>query len=224
MRWLDLAFLHWRVEPAALRDRLPRGLELDLHDGSAWLGLVPFRMSGIRPRFLPGLPGARAFPELNLRTYVTTGGKPGVWFFGLDVPNPLAVRVARSRFHLPYFRSRMSVREEDGWIHYRSERTHPDAPPASFAGRYRPRGEAAPARPGSLEWFLTERYCLYSADARGRLFRGDVQHAPWPLQAAELELEHNGATQQIGLAPPTTPPLAHFARRLDVVAWTLERA
>src|SRR5688572_7946289 len=204
MRWHELLFLHYPVPPAALRPLIPPSLELDTFDGSAWLGIVPFRMTGIRPRLGPCLPWLSAFPELNVRTYVTAHGKPGVWFFSLDASNPLAVRAARRCFSLPYFDARIRCRREGDVIHYHSVRTHRGAPPARFAARYRPTGPARGAAPGTLEYFLTERYCLYAAPARNgccgpQTYRGDVAHAPWPLQPAEVELEEVAMTGQLGL-------------------------
>ena len=122
MSWHDLLFLHWPVDVAALRPHIPERLEIDTFDGVAWLGVVPFRMSGVGPRFVPSVPGVSTFPEINLRTYVRANGKPGVWFFSLDVTKRLAVLIARGAFHLPYFKAEMNVREEDGWIHYSSQR------------------------------------------------------------------------------------------------------
>jgi uncharacterized protein YqjF (DUF2071 family) len=218
--------MHWPVPAAALRPLVLPGLDLDTFAGEAWLGVVPFRMTGIRHRLGPALPWVSAFAELNVRTYVTAGGRPGVWFFSLDAANPLAVRVARWQFRLPYFDARMAAAADgaDG-VRYASERTHRGAPPAGFAARYRPTGPAYRSDAGTLEHWLTERYCLYAADARGRVFRGEVEHAPWPLQPAEAEVERNTMGDQIGVRlPDAAPPLLHFARRVDVVAWGLQPA
>jgi uncharacterized protein len=223
MRWLDLLFAHWPVPAAALRPFVPPGLALDSFDGACWIGVVPFRMSGVRPRLTPPLPWISAFPELNVRTYVTAEGKPGVWFFSLDAANPLAVEAARLGFHLPYFRARMACEPQGEAVRYHSTRAHGGAAPAAFTGRYRPTGPAYRATPGTLEHWLTERYCLYAANRAGQIWRGDVHHAPWPLQPAEAEFERNTMTAQIGLSLPETPPLLHFVRRLDVVAWLPER-
>ncbi|MEM6313615.1 MAG: DUF2071 domain-containing protein [Planctomycetota bacterium] len=219
MRWEDLLFAHWPVKPDALRPLIPSGLELDTFDGDAWLGVVPFRMSGIRGRCAPQVPRAHAFAELNLRTYVKTGGKPGVWFFSLDAEHRLAVRVARLTFGLPYFDATMSCKPDGDGITYHSRRTHRDAEPAEYRGRYRPTGPAYRTRPGDLDHWLTERYCLYAAKPGGRVRRGDIHHAPWPIQTAEAEFEVNAMTQQIGVTLPDTPPLLHFARSIEVVAW-----
>lgn len=231
MRWLDLLFAHWPVDAATLRPLIPETLELDTFEGRAWLGIVPFRMEGVRPPGCPPLPWVSAFAELNVRTYVKTrdeeaGGKPGVWFFSLDAANPLAVRVARRTFHLPYFDARMRTRETDGWVAYDSRRTHRGAPPGVLRTRYRPTGDPYRSESGNLDHWLTERYCLYSQDRRGRVFRGDIHHLPWPLRPAEAEIEEDSLTRPLGetgaeIERPDIPPLLHFARRLDVVAWRI---
>jgi uncharacterized protein len=217
--WHDLLFAHWPVPESALRPHIPAGLAIDTFEGQAWLGVVPFRMSGVRLRGTPALPWLSAFPELNVRTYVVANGKPGVWFFSLDAGNALAVAIARTWFHLPYFRARMSCQERNGWIEYRSERTHRRAPNAILDGRYRASGEVFSAQPGSLEHFLTERYCLYTADRTGRIIIGEIHHAPWPLQPAEAELTQNTMAQSLGLSLPADRPLLHFSKRQDVVVW-----
>jgi uncharacterized protein YqjF (DUF2071 family) len=222
MRWHDLVFLHWPVEAAALRRFIPPRLELDTFEGQAWLGVTPFRMTRVRPRWLPPVPALSAFPELNVRSYVTEGGRPGVWFLSLDAGNPLAVWVARRTFHLPYYRARMSCVANDGGVTYRSRRTHRGAPPARLVARYEPAGDVYRSRRGTLEHWLTERYCLYTV-ARGNLYRGEIAHAPWPLQAASVEIEVNTMADGTGLRLPGDPAHARFARELDVVAWMLER-
>lgn len=223
MRWHDLLFMHWPVPAGALRPLVPPGLELDTFDGSAWLGVVPFQMSGVRPRFVPSIPWLSAFAELNVRTYVRAEGRPGVWFFSLDAANPVAVRAARWNFHLNYLDAAMRVTADGDSIDYESARTHRGAPPARLSMRYRPTRASSPAASGSLDDFLTNRLCLYAANRRGRLFRGDIDHAPWPLQPAEAEVRVNTMADAIGIALPQTAPLLHFARRLDVVAWRLRR-
>ncbi|MGH9794495.1 MAG: YqjF family protein [Candidatus Acidiferrales bacterium] len=233
MRWHDLLFAHWPLAPDVLRPRIPSPLSLDTYEDNAWLGVVPFRMSGVRPRGIPALPWFSAFPELNVRTYVTVGGKPGVWFFSLDAANRVAVEGARRLFHLAYFRAQMRCAERAGWIHYHCRRTDrrpasvlPLAPrfagEAQFVGRYRPASEEFQSQPGTLDYFLTERYCLYAADGRGRVYRGEIHHAPWPLQRAEAEISINTMAAADGFMLPDSPPLLHFARRQDVVAWALQ--
>jgi uncharacterized protein YqjF (DUF2071 family) len=227
MRWHELLFMHWPVPHAVLRPLIPAALELDTFGGDCWIGVVPFRMAGIRARCCPPLPGTSAFAELNVRTYVTADGKPGVWFFSLDAANRLAVRAARAAFHLPYYDARMACAPDKGardGIRYSSLRTHAGAAPAQFVARYRPAGPVFRATPGGVEHFLTERYCLYAADRAGRVFRGDIAHEPWPLQRADAEVERNTMLSQTGLEVPDVPPLLHYAHRLDTVAWRLAPA
>src|SRR5678816_442997 len=158
--WHNLLFAHWPVDGALLRSRMPPRLPLDLYDGQAWIGVVPFRMTNVAPRFVPALPGVSEFAELNVRTYVTVGGKPGVYFFSLDAESALAVAAARSLLHLPYFTAQMQVRSEASRVDYSSRRTD-QGPPAELVARYGPTGPPFRAEPGTLEYFLTERYCLY---------------------------------------------------------------
>ncbi len=219
--WHDLLFAHWPMPVDLMRRAVPESLPLDTFDGQAWIGVVPFRMSGVRPRFVPPVPWLSAFPELNVRTYVKMGDKPGVFFFSLEAANPVAVQIARSFFHLPYFDARMMLRDTGDWIYYHSQRTHAGAPPAEFVGRYRPISDPYTSQSGSLECWLTERYCLYSQDRSGRLYCGDIHHIQWPLQKAEAEITLNTMTLPPGLPLPTVPPLLHFARRLDVIVWPL---
>jgi len=223
MTWHDLLFAHWPVSATALRQLIPAELAIDTMEGTAWLGIVPFRMSGVAPRGVPALPWVSAFPELNVRTYVTAEGKPGVWFFSLDAANPLAVAVARAWYHLPYFRAEMKCASQaSGGVHYESRRTHAGAPQAEFQVEYGPTGPSAAAARGSLDYFLTERYCLYAADRRGRVLRGDIHHPPWPLQPAKAQIVRNSMALAHGLALPDAAPLLHFARELEVLAWPLE--
>jgi uncharacterized protein YqjF (DUF2071 family) len=224
MRWHDLLFLHWPVDAAVLRPLVPPALQLDTREGKAWIGVVPFRMTGVRPRFVPLLPGLSSFPEINVRTYVSAQGKPGVWFFSLDAANRLAVWTARRAFHLPYYFARISVAETALGIAYESIRTHKGGGAAEFTAAYGPTGQPYAAARGSIDHWLTERYCLYAAAPRGRLFRGDIHHERWPLQPAVADIAVNTMTAPLGIQLPSLPPLVHFARRLDVVAWRLEAA
>ena len=217
--WHDLLFSHWPVSAEPLRPHIPERLQIDTFEGQAWLGVVPFRMSGVRLRATLALPWLSKFPELNVRTYVTAGGKPGVWFFSLDAANPVAVAVARAWFHLPYFHARMKCDLQDGWIQYTSERTHRSAPHAELRGQYRPIGSPYFAKQDTLESFLTERYCLYTVDRHGRTIRGEIHHAPWSLQSAEVEFSSNTMAAAAGFSLPRQKPLLHFSRRQDVVVW-----
>ncbi len=218
-RWHDLLFAHWPVAPDAIRGDLPAGLELDTFDGQAWVGVVPFRMSGIRVRGTPALPWLSAFPELNVRTYAVRDGRPGVFFWSLDAANPVAVRVARAWFHLPYFDARMTCRADGESVEYRSERTHRGAPPAELRARYAPTGPVELAAPGTLEHWLTERYCLYAGARDGRLLRSEIHHAPWPLQRATAELGLETMARAAGIALEGAPASLLFARELEVRCW-----
>lgn len=223
MSWLDLLFAHWSLPPERVAALLPAGLELDTFGGRAWVAVVPFRMENVGPRGLNWLPGVSAFPELNVRTYVVAGGRPGVWFFSLDAANLIAVHSARAGFHLPYFQARMRCDAENGWIVYHSERDHDGAPPGVFRGRYHGVGPEYRSEPGSLEHWLTERYCLYAVDRAGRPWRGEIHHEAWPLRRAEAEIEVCTVTDGWSLPLPDEPPILHFVRRIDVVGWLLER-
>jgi len=213
--WRQLAFLHWRVEPAAIAALLPPELEVDTFDGAAYVGAVPFTIPLTRtPRL--GLPMAPAFHEINARTYVHRGGRdPGVWFFSLDATSRLAVAGARLGYGLPYFAAEIALAELDGWVDYKSRRRRGAA---QFRARYRPAGPVAPAAPGSLEFFLAERYLLYASSARG-LRTARVHHAPYPLQAGAAEDVAQTLTEAAGLPPGACagpPPLVHYAERVDV--------
>lgn len=226
--WHDLLFAHWPIPMETMRALIPPQLELDIFAGEAWVGVVPFRMSEVRPRWTPSLPWFSAFPELNVRTYVKARNpahpRPGVYFFSLEAANPVAVSVARRFFHLPYFKARMRLLDDGQTIHYTSQRTHRNAAPATFIGHYAPISEPFQAQPGSLERWLTERYSLYTVDGRGRLAIGEIHHLPWPLQTAEADIQVNTVAAASGIYLPDTPPLLHFARRLDVAIWPLRSA
>ena len=219
MRWEELLFLHWPVAAAALRPHLPAGLELETFDGTAWLGVVPFRMARTRFRWLPPMPTAHTFAELNLRTYVRAGGRTGVWFFSLDAASRLAVEGARLGFGLPYFTARMACVRDGERVRYRSERTDARGPAAVFRGDWRASGPFAPARPGTLEQFLVERYCLF-AQRRGRLVCGEIAHQPWQLAAAEVQLEVVEMTRLLGIELVGAPASALLAAPIDVAAWS----
>ena len=221
-RWHDLLFAHWPVSAGAMRALVPAELELDTYRGEAWVGIVPFRMSGVRLRGTPPLPGLSAFPELNLRTYVRHGDKPGVWFFTLEASQPIAVEVARRWFHLPYHRARMACRREGEDVRYASRRTDRRGAAASFVARYGPCEPARIASPGTLEHWLVERYCLYALGPRRRLLRGEIDHPPWRLQAARAHLAENTLAAAHAIDLGRCQPLLHFARLQEVVVWTPE--
>jgi len=216
--WHDLLFAHWPVDKVVLASKIPAPLELDLFEREAWLGIVPFRMTNVAPRVVPAVPWLSEFPELNVRTYVRAGTKPGVFFFSLDAGQPLAVTIARTMFDLPYYNATMQVEEiEDGTIRYASRRKGSSA--AAFVASYGAVGETFRAQPTTLEYFLTERYCLYTVDNESHASRVDIHHPPWALQPAAANFEVNTMADAIGIHLPSRVPVLHFAKRQDVVAW-----
>jgi uncharacterized protein YqjF (DUF2071 family) len=222
MDWEDLLFLHWRVPGDSLQPHLPAGVEVETFDGTAWLGVVPFRMARTRLRGLPRVPTAHAFPELNVRTYVRCAGRSGVWFFSLDAHSRLAVAGARAAFLLPYRYARMHCARRADEVVFASERRDPAGPPARFAARWRATGEHRTAAPGTLEHWLAERYCMFVGD-RGRVRCGEIAHAPWHLAPAAVELGACAVTQQLGLDLSGPPASALAALPQTVAGFFLRR-
>lgn len=250
MSWQELLFAHWPFAPEIIRERItatfggvPAGLEIDTFEGSCYLGIVPFRMARTGLRFWPTLLGPHTFPELNVRTYVRYKDRPGVLFFSLDAASRLAVFTARRWFYLPYFNARMALASADRnssvgatlgsprmptletgeGIHYRSTRAHGGAPEAAFEASYGPTGAVYNSQPGTLERWLTERYCLYSIGPRQSLWRGEIHHELWPLQSAQAEISLNTMAACHGVALPDVKPILHYVKNIDVVAWAPER-
>lgn len=222
--WNDLLFAHWPIAPETLRPLVPPVLPLDTFDGQCWVAVTPFHMTGVRPRVVPPLPGISRFPELNVRTYLTFGGKPGVFFFSLDAASRLAVWAARAAYKLPYFFADMHVSEQEGWITYRSARQNASSGErqAILRARYRPNKPVQLRAAGTLEHWLTERYCLYAVEGE-RVYRAEIHHEQWPLQDAEAEVAENTMAKAAKVDLPDTPPLLHFAKKLEVLIWPLKR-
>ena len=219
--WVDLLFAHWRVSEQELRKVIPAELQLDTCGGSAWLGITPFRVQGLRLRATLPAPGLSSFPELNVRTYVRVEGRPGIYFLSLDADSRAAVFAARRTYRLPYFHSRMRIeRDDDDAVAFDLHRISGDGPPAYFTGRYGRRGEELPVREGSLERWLVERYCLYTLDKEGRVQRGEIHHPPWPLYKGWAEIETNTMAMPFGI-DLAGEPLLHYSPRQDVVIWPL---
>lgn len=220
--WTDLLFAHWRVDGDRMRKIVPEPLEIDTFDGDAWIAVVPFLMSGIRFRLLPPVPGTTTSLELNVRTYVRYRGRPGVYFFSLDAENPMIVAGGRRLYSLPYFPAKMAMRKAT-YVRYESARRVVDVPPVEFRAVYRPIGDVLFPEKGSVEYFLTERYCLYTADRAGRVCCGEIDHIRWPLRRAEAEIETNSMTLPLGIEVNNYPKL-HYAAHLDVLIWPLAAA
>jgi uncharacterized protein YqjF (DUF2071 family) len=213
--WSDLLFAHWNVPLQTVRSVVPAQLEIDTYEGTAWMAIVPFLMTGIRGRFLPEIPTVSESLEFNLSTYVRYQGVPGVYFFSLDAAKWPIVWGGRGLYHLPYFHARMSLERSGGWVGYSSRRIHGGSWPAEFRGRYRPAGAPYRAAPGTLEHFLTERYALFT-ERDGRVSRGEIQHDPWPLQDAIAEFEMDTMAVPLGISL-FGAPLLHFSKRVEVL-------
>lgn len=250
--WRNLLFVHWPVPASVLRPYVPSSLAIDEYEGTSWVGIVPFLMADVMARGVPALPWISSFPELNVRLYVRSGDRPGVWFLSLDATNPLAVWTARKFFHLPYRKAAMRLRRTDhrqDGLHGtasepaprepapRSTGPFPSLEPATgvridfesvhrgarFRATYEPTSDVYLASPGTLEHWLTERYCFYAQDEKRTLWRCDVHHVPWPLQRARASIAECTLLEDHGLPSATTEPLLHFSERVDVVTWLPER-
>jgi uncharacterized protein YqjF (DUF2071 family) len=220
--WHDLLFAHWPLDPDVLARRIPAEFNLDLFDGKAWLAVVPFYMTDVAMRGTPALPWISSFPELNVRTYVRVDDKPGVFFFSLDAGNRLAALAAWWVFRLPYFSADMTAYRSPEEVRYRSRRRQAERT-AEFEAMYRPVGPVFTAREGSLDYFLTERYCLYACDRKTRPYRLEIHHRPWMLQSATAEFFRNTMARVNGIELPNVDPVLHFVGRQDIVAWSPDR-
>lgn len=216
MIWHDLCFMHWPIPVEVLRPLIPQPLQVDTHDGVAYIALVPFRMSQVCPRGIPHWPWLTDFPEMNVRTYVRDGRDSGVWFFSLDATQRLAIWAARTFFHLPYFMADMRCEWHNSWFYYSCQRDD-----IRFAGRYRPTpGGPQLTKPGSLEYFLTERYWLFAQSSAGVLSKARIHHYPWPLEPAEVEIQHQSYLNRFDVLGH--PKLVHFVREIGVDSWLLQ--
>ena len=223
-QWRDLLFLHWEVSPAQLQTLLPSELTLDIFDGKAYVGLVPFTMRNVRPIWSPSVPPLSNFHETNVRTYVHyKGHDPGVWFFSLDAANPIAVQIARLWFKLPYYYARMRLEKTASSIHYVTERLWPAPVPAACHVDWTTEAGIRHAEPNTLEYFLIERYILY-AYRNGCLYSGQVHHPAYPVQNAAVGPLGENLIAQAGITrPDTLPPLVHYSAGVDVDIFPLRR-
>ena len=215
--WNDLLFVHWPVARDRLRALVPSWLDLDVFDNQAWLTISPFRLSDLSPRGIPALPWISSFDEINVRTYVVCRGIPGVYFFSLDANSTTAVAGASTFFHLPYFLADISAENDRGRISWHSRRLR--EPAARFEAEYAPAGPLFEPAKGTIDFFLTERYCLYTQDSAANAYRVEIHHRAWQLQTAEAELLQNTMADAAGIRLPSIAPVCHFARRQDTVTW-----
>jgi uncharacterized protein YqjF (DUF2071 family) len=217
--WNDLLFAHWPIARDRLASLIPNFLEIDTFDNEAWVSITPFSLSDVSPRGIPALPMISSFDEINVRTYVVHDGIPGVYFFSLDANSAAAVAAASTVFHLPYFLASIDAgvrRKADRALTFRSRRRDGRA---ECAVRYASAGAVFEPKPGTLDYFLTERYCLYTGNGSGRAYRVEIHHVPWELQPAEAEFAVNAMVEPVGLRLPSRPPVLHYARRQEVVTW-----
>lgn len=221
--WHDLLFAHWPYPSERLRRLVPEPLEVDTFEGEGWVGIIPFRLSGVRLRGLPEVPLTSNFREINVRTYVRLGDKRGVLFLSLDADSPLVVALARPWFLLPYMRAGIRMSNEAGCVSFKCLRTDPVAPEAEFSATYCPCAAPCAAKEGTLASWLTERYCYYAQGRWGDLYRCDIAHPRWPLQEAEAHIETNTMALPHGINLPAQEPLLHFSKRITALVWPLRR-
>lgn len=217
-RWDDTLFLHWPVSPDVLQPHIPNGVELDLYDGTAWIGIVLFEVNGLRGRYLPPIPFTNTFPEVNVRTYVKKNGKPGVYFFSLDTPNKLAIKAARTGYSLPYFFADVSMKRSTTDVDCLSIRKERGLPRESLHVVYRPDGEAIPNKEGSFPHWMAERYCLWSLFG-DELFRTDIHHRKWALESVDIELKVNTMAQYVPREYLNKAPIAHYSLSKNTLFW-----
>src|SRR5574341_230356 len=220
--WGKLLFMHWRIDQSELRPLIPEQLEIDTFDGTAWIGVIPFTMWDIRafPPFMPAVPGFSSAHELNVRTYVHHNCVPGVWFFSLDCNSTAAVLAARAFYHLPYYHADIDLEQGEATINYALRRT--EDPAAHFKGSWNV-GETIPfSHPDSLEFFLTERYCLYTEHDR-ELYRARIHHQPWPLQQATMNSYESTMIEPLSVKALRGDPVVNYAEELHVDVWPLKR-
>ena len=221
--WHDLLFAHWPLPAERVQAAMPPALRtyIDTFESSAWVGVIPFWMSGVKMRGMPAVPTASTFPELNVRTYVTVEGKPGVYFFSLDAASKLAVLGAKIGFGLNYFHAKMAARVNGSRVQYESRRLEKPRP-AEFVGSYAPETQKVfNAEKGSIEEFFVERYCLYTSHGP-HVGRANIHHVPWPLQRAKATMKTNTMAAATGIELPKQKPHLMFAKELNVLVWPLE--
>jgi len=219
--WGKLLFMHWPIAPELLRSLVPERLTIDTFKSMAWIGVIPFTMWGVRPVLLPAVPGLSDMHELNVRIYVHLDHHPGVLFLSLDINSVIARTAARNFYFLPYYYANIDLEQKGETIHYTLERDDADGTKAKFDARWKIGEELSYSKPGSIEFFVTERYCLYT-EHRNHIYRARIYHEPWPLQKAELLSMKSTMIESHGLPTPAEEPLLHYAEALAVDIWPIE--
>jgi len=218
MTWRDLLFASWRVPVEMLRPHVPPAHAIDTFDGSAWVTMVPMRVTGMHWRGVPPIQGIDTLRELNLRTYTTRNGKPGVYFLSIECPSVFNDWMAQHCFGVPYYEAQIATYSDGSSFRFAAERTQKDKPPAAFFANFSPTGETFSPQPGTLEQFLVERYCLYFVKDRS-IYRGDIHHDDWKLQLAETQIDVNTVPGAAGLDLPAKPDHTVFCIRTDTLIW-----
>ncbi len=221
--WRNLLFIHWPIPPEILRPHIPSTLEIDTYNRSAWLGVVVLVIEGIHPRGLSSISLTPTFPEINVRTYVHYDGKPGVFFLSLDVENWASNTIAKRWYHLPYKKAAVTFRKEGQTFYCKSVRKEKASPPFSFQVKYSPVSEVYFPKEGTLDHWLTERYCLFSSNNGSNIFCGEIQHCPWPLQKAEAEINRNTLLTRYKINSTEIQPISYFSKGVDTLFWNIKK-
>jgi len=218
--WEDLLFLHWPIEEALIRPLIPEGLEIDTFEDKAWIGITPFRLTGLRLMSLPPIPGFSEFNEINVRTYVLHEGKPGIWFFSLDASKVIPAMGARVFFGLPYYSAEIEFLKAEREFRFAMRRNL--ATDTHFRGQWSQGVRLRAPDTDSLAFFLIERYALF-AQAAGGLNMTRIYHHPWILEEVTKVSYESTLISSLGLPEPKSEPLAHFSSSpLTVQVWAPE--
>lgn len=218
--WKHVLFLHWPLHAESLRPFIPKELEIDTYDGQAWLGMIVFEMGGIYPRGLSRLPLTPPFSEINVRTYVTYKGEPGIYFLSIDVNNWASLNIAKRWYHLPYRPSEVSIQKEGASLHFEGIRKKE---PLYVKGSYTPLKESFFSRAGRLDYWFTERYRLYSSDSFSNLYTASIDHPPWALQNTEVTIDKNTLFSPFGFHLGADAPIAHYSYGVQTNFWNIKK-
>jgi hypothetical protein len=219
-KWNHVLFLHWPISPVHLRPLVPGALQIDTYDGKAWLGMIIFEMGGIYPRRFPGLSLTLPFSEINVRTYVTYKGEPGIYFLSIDVNNWASLQIAKRWYHLPYHPAKVSIRKSGKSLSFEGIRKKE---PLKVKGSYTPRRDVYMSRADQLDYWFTERYRLFSTDALSNLYTAAIDHPPWPLQQADVSFEKNTLFSPFPFKLAEDTPIAHYSHGVQTNFWNIKK-